>query len=104
MPERSSVTQLFSGPRNTRRPPIQAREHAVVAGHPMAALAAQRILDRGGNAVDAGVAAGLVIDVMLPDLVSFGGVAPIIYWSATTQEVSTISGVGRWPKAASIEA
>src|SRR5688572_2982351 len=98
------VTQLFSGPRTTRRPPLQARTHAVVAGHPMAALAAQRILDRGGNAADAGVAAGLCIDVLLPDLVSLGGVAPIIYHEAATSRTETISGVGRWPRAASIEA
>jgi gamma-glutamyltranspeptidase/glutathione hydrolase len=103
MTERASVTQLFSGPRRTRRPPIQARQHAVVAGHPLAALAAQRILDRGGNAADAGVAAGLCIDVLLPDLVSLGGVAPIIYYQAETGAVETISGVGRWPRAATIE-
>src|SRR5579884_1168793 len=103
MTERASVTQLFSGPRRTRRPSIQARQHAVVAGHPLAALAAQRILDRGGNAADAGVAAGLCIDVLLPDLVSLGGVAPIIYYQAETERVETISGVGRWPRAASCE-
>lgn len=98
------VTQLFSGPRATRRPPLQARTHAVVAGHPMAALAAQRILDRGGNAADAGVAAGLCIDVLLPDLVSLGGVAPIIYHEAATARTETISGVGRWPRAATMDA
>jgi gamma-glutamyltranspeptidase/glutathione hydrolase len=102
--ERQSVTQLFQGPRTTRRPAVQAREHAAVAGHPLAVLAAQRILDRGGNAADAGVAAGLCIDVLLPDLVSLGGIAPIVYYAAETDRVETISGVGRWPRAASIEA
>ncbi|HEY3109305.1 MAG TPA: gamma-glutamyltransferase, partial [Chloroflexota bacterium] len=104
MTERQGVTQLFQGPRTTRRPPLQAREHAAVAGHPLAVLAAQRILDRGGNAADAGVAAGLCIDVLLPDLVSFGGIAPIVYYAAETGRVETISGVGPWPRAASIEA
>jgi gamma-glutamyltranspeptidase/glutathione hydrolase len=102
--ESPGVTQLFGGPRSTRRPAIQARHAAVVAGHPLATLAAQRILDKGGNAVDAGVAAGICIGILLPDLVSFGGVAPIIYYSNDTREVSTISGVGRWPKAASPQA
>ena len=101
--ERAVSTELFSGPRKTRRPAIQARDGAVVAGHPLAALAGQRILDKGGNAVDAGVAAGLCIDVLLPDLVSLGGVAPIICYSAQAGEVNTISGVGRWPKAATVE-
>lgn len=89
------VTELFGGPRSTRRPAIQARHAAVVAGHPPAALAAQRILDKGGNAVDAGVAAGICIGVLLPDLVSLGGVAPIIYYSSESREISTVSGVGR---------
>ena len=102
--QRTEAGELFAGPRTTRRPAVQAREHAVAAGHHLAALAAQRILDKGGNAADAGVAAGLCIGVLLPDLVSVGGVAPIIYYSAETNDVSTISGVGRWPKAASIEA
>jgi gamma-glutamyltranspeptidase/glutathione hydrolase len=95
--------ELFSGPRSTRRPLVRGRDHAVTAGHHLAALAAQRILDRGGNATDAGVAAGLCIGLLLPDLVSIGGVAPIIVYSAETGEVQTISGVGRWPRAANIE-
>src|SRR5262245_21950844 len=99
-PEPSGGTDLFQGPRPTRRPPIQAREHAVVAGHPLAALAAERILDRGGNAADAGVAAGICTGVLLPDLVSLGGVAPIIYYDRRADEVATISGLGRWPRAA----
>jgi gamma-glutamyltranspeptidase/glutathione hydrolase len=103
-PQPASGTDLFQGPRSTRRPPVQAREHAVVAGHPLAALAAQRILDRGGNAADAGVAAGICTGVLLPDLVSLGGVAPIVYYDKRADEVTTISGLGRWPRAASPEA
>jgi gamma-glutamyltranspeptidase/glutathione hydrolase len=101
--QRVQSAELFAGPRRTRRPPVRARHHAVAAGHHLAALAAQRILDRGGNAVDAGVAAGVCIGVLLPDLVSIGGVAPIIHYSATSRQVSTISGVGRWPRKATIE-
>ena len=97
---RGGGTDLFAGPRPTLRPSIQAREHAVAAGHPLAALAAQRILDRGGNAADAGVAAGICIGVLLPDLVSLGGVAPIVYYDANTRDVETISGLGLWPRAA----
>jgi gamma-glutamyltranspeptidase/glutathione hydrolase len=100
---RSGGTELFAGPRLTRRPAVQAREHAVAAGHPLAALAAQRVLDRGGNAADAGVAAGICIGVLLPDLVSLGGVAPIVNYDAPSKRVETISGLGRWPAAATSE-
>jgi gamma-glutamyltranspeptidase/glutathione hydrolase len=102
--QRTDVQEIFSGPRRTRRPAVRARRGAVSAGHHLAALAAQRILDRGGNAIDAGVAAGVCIGVLLPDLVNVGGVAPIILHHAASGETATISGVGRWPKAASIDA
>ena len=98
------TSELFEGPRQTRRPAVRGRRGAISAGHHLAALAGQRILDRGGNAIDAGVAAGICIGILLPDLVNFGGVAPIILHSAKTGETKTIAGVGKWPKLASIDA
>ncbi|MBI4279331.1 MAG: gamma-glutamyltransferase family protein [Armatimonadetes bacterium] len=87
----------------THRPPIMGTHYMVASGHYLATLAGIRILERGGNAVDAGVAAGLCINVLQPDMTNVGGVAPIILRSARTGEVVTISGLGRWPKAATLE-
>lgn len=70
----------------------------VSAGHYLASAAGYRILEQGGNAVDAGVASGIAIDVTLPHMAGFGGVAPIILHMANSQETVTISGLGRWPK------
>ncbi len=75
----------------------------VSAGHYLAAAAGYRILEGGGNAVDAGVAAGIAINVTLPHATNFGGVAPIAIYDAASDEVVTISGLGRWPKAANID-
>lgn len=75
----------------------------VVAGHPLAALAGARILEAGGNAVDAGVAAGMCLGVVHPDMVSFAGVAPILVHLANRGETYEVSGVGPWPKRASLE-
>jgi gamma-glutamyltranspeptidase/glutathione hydrolase len=86
--------------RKSQRPAIVGREAAVASGHPHATLAAMRILDSGGNAIDAGVAAGMALGVLQPDLVGFAGVAPIILYIAEQRRVVTISGLGRWPKAA----
>ncbi|MGJ8545415.1 MAG: gamma-glutamyltransferase family protein [Sulfitobacter sp.] len=76
---------------------------AVATGHPNATRAAERILRMGGNAVDAGVAAGLTLGVVQPDLVSIAGVAPIIMFDAASGEVTSQDGVGGWPAAADVE-
>ena len=75
----------------------------VSCGHPLAAAAGFRILEQGGNAIDAGVASGIAINVTLPAAANFGGVAPIILYHAASDRVVTISGLGRFPKAASID-
>ena len=66
----------------TYRPLISGRTHMAAAGHYLATAAAYRILEQGGNATDAGVAAGIVLNVTLPQYTSFGGVAPIMVHDA----------------------
>jgi gamma-glutamyltranspeptidase/glutathione hydrolase len=85
------------------RPAVAGNTHMVSAGHYLAAAAGFRILEQGGNATDAGVAAGITINVVLPQWTSFGGVAPIIIHDAGRKETVSISGLGRWPAAASID-
>jgi gamma-glutamyltranspeptidase/glutathione hydrolase len=71
---------------------------AVAAGHALAAEAGARVLAAGGNAVDAGVAAGLCLGVVHPDMVSVAGVAPILVHLAGTGETWQVSGVGPYPR------
>jgi len=87
----------------TGRPAVMGTTYVVASGHYLASMAGARILERGGNAVDAGVATGLCINVLQLDLTSIGGVAPIIVRMARTGEVATISGLGWWPKAATLD-
>ena len=75
----------------------------VTAGHYLATASGYRILEQGGNATDAGVAAGITLNVVLPQWTNFGGVAPIIIHDAQKKETVEISGLGRWPKAANID-
>ena len=81
------------------RPVIRGHRHAIVAGHYLATQAGFAILEAGGNAIDAGVAAGIALGVVHSDLVNVAGVAPIILYSAKTGQVETISGLGTWPAA-----
>jgi gamma-glutamyltranspeptidase/glutathione hydrolase len=76
---------------------------AVAAGHPLASEAAARILDAGGNAIDAGVAAGFCLGVVHPDMVSVAGVAPLLVHVARSRETFQVSGVGPYPRASTLE-
>src|SRR6202140_4809607 len=81
------------------RPLLLGTRHMAVAGHYGAAHAAFAVLEARGNAVDAGVAAGIALGVLHSDLVSVAGVAPIMIYRADRREVLTISGLGTWPRA-----
>jgi len=81
----------------SHRPVISARRHVISAGHYLAAHAGFAMLEAGGNAIDAGVAAGIALGVLQSDLVSVAGVAPIILYHADSRKVFTISGLGGWP-------
>jgi gamma-glutamyltranspeptidase / glutathione hydrolase len=84
---------------SSHRPTIAVTQHAIAAGHYLAATAGFEILQAGGNAIDAGCAAGIALGVLQSDLVDVAGVAPIMIYLADHQEVVTIAGLGPWPKA-----
>jgi gamma-glutamyltranspeptidase/glutathione hydrolase len=83
------------------RPTLYGSRHAVSAGHYLAAAAGFAILEAGGNAIDAGCAAGIALAVLHPDEVNVAGVAPIMIRTAPQREnggkVVTIAGLGHWP-------
>ncbi len=81
------------------QPQIVGNRHMVAAGHHLAALAGYEILEAGGNAIDAGVAAGLALGVVHSDQVQFSGVAPILIHLAERGETISIAGLGHWPGA-----
>ena len=85
------------------RPVITGTRHMVAAGHHAAAHAGFAILEAGGNAIDAGVAAGIALGVLQTDRVNFAGVAPMMIFLAKERVVVNIDGLGTWPRAASID-
>ena len=85
-------------------PVTRGHHHVVSAGHELAALSAFEVLENGGNAIDAGVAAILTLGVVYSDQVSVAGVAPMIIRFAETGEIVTIAGVGCWPRALDTDA
>src|SRR4051794_36544711 len=75
----------------------------VASTHWLASGAGMAMLERGGNAFDAAVAAGLVLQVVEPHLNGPGGEVPILLYRADRDEVLVIGGQGPAPAAATIE-
>ena len=85
------------------QPLIHGTHHMISSGHHLATQAGYEVLETGGNAIDAGVAAGIALSVVHSDLVQFAGVAPIMIYLAEEDRVVTISGLGWWPRATSLD-
>src|SRR5438445_726868 len=100
-----SVSSQQSAPAYRPTATVQAigSRWGVAAGHALAAEAAAHVLGAGGNAIDAGVAAGICLGVVHCDMVSVAGVAPILVHLARTGETFQVSGVGPYPRASTLE-
>jgi gamma-glutamyltranspeptidase/glutathione hydrolase len=90
-------------PRPSWRPNLIGKRYAVACGHYLAAAAAMRVLERGGNVVDAGVTAAMALAVLQPDIVSFSGVAPTLVRQSGNRVVHGIAGLGWWPQGTDIK-
>jgi gamma-glutamyltranspeptidase/glutathione hydrolase len=86
----------------TFRPVVRGKRGVVAAGHPLSAEAGMRLLQQGGNAVDAGCAAILAASVIEFSHFSFGGEVPIII-KTTNGKPAVINGQGIAPRLATRE-
>ena len=96
----ASVGQTSSA--DTFRPVVRGKRGVVAGGHPLSVEAGLRILQRGGNAVDAGVATILAASVIEFSHFSFGGEVPILI-KLKDQKVAVIEGMGQAPMKATRE-
>ena len=85
------------------RPPVMGPNAAVSAGDPLVTAAAFEVLQKGGNAFDAGVAALMVGGVIEQDLYSLGGEALVLVYPQSEGKVTSIVGQGWASKNATIE-
>ncbi|MFW5685996.1 MAG: gamma-glutamyltransferase family protein [Spirochaetota bacterium] len=93
----------WDDPTGSPREPVRASEYAVVTGTPWATEAAEKVLEDGGNAFDAAVAALLMLNVTAGEAASFPGIAPTLVYDAARDEVLSYIGAGVAPEAATIE-
>lgn len=86
----------FSNPYPSARIPLFAR-NVVSTSHPLAAQAGLRMLQQGGNAVDAAVAAAAAITLCEPVSCGLGSDAFCILWDG--KELHGLNASGRAPRA-----
>ncbi len=84
----------------TTRPELAGTFGMVASTHWLASAAGMAALERGGNAFDAAVTAGLVLQVVEPHLNGLGGEVPIIGFDAASGGVFVVDGQGPAPAAA----
>ncbi len=87
----------------TTRPVIMGTRGVVTSGHYLATAAGFRIMEQGGNAVDAAAAMCFCLNLLEPHLNGIGGEVPTLIYSAKERKVYAICGLGWSPQAFSIE-
>ncbi len=88
----------------THRPAVMGRRGMVTTAHPLASAAGLEMLWRGGDAVDAAVAAAATLNVVEPFMSGIGGDGMLLVFLAGSGERKVLNFMGRTPYAARPEA
>ncbi|RUL83081.1 gamma-glutamyltransferase [Tautonia sociabilis] len=92
-----------TGPIHKTRSAVVARGGIAATSQPLAAQAAVRVLQEGGNAIDAAIAANAVIGVVEPMSCGIGGDLFAIVWDAESSTLLGLNASGRAPYRTSID-
>src|SRR5882672_10863064 len=88
-----------ANPRATRSV-VMARNGLIATSQPLASAAGLRVLQEGGNAIDAAVTAAAVLAVVEPSMTGVGGDLFAIVYDAKTKTLHALNASGRSPYAA----
>jgi gamma-glutamyltranspeptidase/glutathione hydrolase len=80
-----------------------ARNGAIATSQPLATAAGLRVLQSGGNAIDAAITAAAVLSVVEPTMNGAGGDLFAIVYDAKTKQVRGLNASGRAPAAATLD-
>ena len=103
----AAPTHAFDQPEGasgfTSKPLVKTKKHMIVAAHPLAAEAGLEMLRQGGSAVDAGIAAQMVLTLVEPQSSGIGGGAFMLYWDAAAETLTSYDGREAAPAGATPE-
>lgn len=85
------------------RSEVIAKNGMAATSHPLATQVAIDILQKGGNAIDAAIAANAALGLMEPTGNGIGGDIFAIVWDAETKQLYGLNGSGRSPKSLTLE-
>jgi gamma-glutamyltranspeptidase/glutathione hydrolase len=85
------------------RSEVIARNGMAATSHPLATQVALDILKKGGNAIDAAIAANAVLGVVEPTGAGIGGDIFALIWSADKEKLYGLNGSGRSPRSLKLE-
>ena len=80
--------------------PVRAAQHMVAAANPHAARAGRAVLRAGGSAIDAAIAAEMVLSLVEPQSSGIGGGAFLIHYAAESGAIDAYDGRETAPKSA----
>ena len=99
----AASTVLTAQDRSYGRSVVATQFGIVATSEVQASQAGARMLERGGSAVDAAIAANAVLGVMEPMMNGMGGDLFAIYWDAKTGKLTGLNASGWAPKGLTIE-
>src|SRR2546430_1450022 len=95
-----NAMRLFAAPEpfsDTHNPVLHGRHWVAITGKPLGATAGAKMLERGGNAVDAACAMLAAVCTMYDD-VSWGGETQALIYDPLTKKVVGINALGVAPR------